>query len=212
MRGVFVTGTGTGVGKTVVAGAACAALAERGAAVAAFKPVVTGLEEERGEWPHDHELLAGITGQRPEEVAPYRFGPAYSPHLAAELAGELVDPPSLVERARAAAEPVDAVLVLRQTCRRSPRRQLSQRCWRPSSDDTIDRGSTPSCHPLSLSQGEGVFSISPISASDNPEPIERSNRSTVERLAGVAVGGLPRTDPASLASAGAELPLDDWLS
>jgi dethiobiotin synthetase len=44
-RGLFVTGTDTGVGKTVVAGAVAAALTRRGARVAAFKPVVTGLEE-----------------------------------------------------------------------------------------------------------------------------------------------------------------------
>jgi dethiobiotin synthetase len=44
-----------------------------------------------------------------------------------------------------------------------------------------------------------------------PEPIELSNRATVERLGDVPVSGLPPTDPASLAQAGAGLPLDDWL-
>ena len=44
-----------------------------------------------------------------------------------------------------------------------------------------------------------------------PEPIESSNRSTVERLAGVAVSGLPPATPGTLAEAGASLPLDDWL-
>jgi hypothetical protein len=46
---------------------------------------------------------------------------------------------------------------------------------------------------------------------DEPEPIEASNRATVERLAGVPVTGLPATDPDSLAAAGAQLPLDDWF-
>ena len=45
MRGLFVTGTDTGVGKTVVAGAIAAALRARGERVAAYKPVVTGLDE-----------------------------------------------------------------------------------------------------------------------------------------------------------------------
>ena len=40
MRGVFVTGTDTEVGKSVVAASICAALAARGEQVAAFKPVV----------------------------------------------------------------------------------------------------------------------------------------------------------------------------
>ena len=67
MRGLFVTGTDTGVGKSVVAAAICAGLAERGLRVAAFKPVVTGLDEraphrsEEG-WPEDHVLLATASG------------------------------------------------------------------------------------------------------------------------------------------------------
>ena len=61
----------------------------RGERVAAFKPAVTGLDEEPGELGRDHELLASAAsaGPEPEEVAPYRFGPPVSPHLAAELAG-----------------------------------------------------------------------------------------------------------------------------
>src|SRR5438094_932275 len=43
VRGIFVTGTGTEVGKSVVCAAICAALAARGKKVAAYKPVVTGL-------------------------------------------------------------------------------------------------------------------------------------------------------------------------
>ena len=44
-----------------------------------------------------------------------------------------------------------------------------------------------------------------------PEPIEDSNRATVDRLGGVPVSGLAPTDPDSLAQAGAGLPLDDWV-
>ena len=103
MRGLFVTGTDTGVGKSVLAASLCAALAARGERVAAFKPVVTGLDDERGEFGHDHELLASAAnaGQAPEDVAPYRFGPPLSPHLAAELAGERIEPAQLLEAARA---------------------------------------------------------------------------------------------------------------
>ncbi|MGH2854969.1 MAG: AAA family ATPase, partial [Solirubrobacteraceae bacterium] len=75
MRGLFVTGTGTGVGKTVLSAALLAAMAAAGEPVRAHKPVVTGLDEPPGEWPPDHELLARATGQAPEEVAPERYGP-----------------------------------------------------------------------------------------------------------------------------------------
>ncbi len=112
MRGLFVTGTGTGVGKTIVSAALLAAMSEAGVRVRAHKPVVTGLDEppETG-WPPDHELLASVAGTTPEEVAPLRYGPAVSPHLAAALAGERIDPAESIARARAAA-PNDGVLVV----------------------------------------------------------------------------------------------------
>ena len=113
LRGVFVTGTDTGVGKSVLASAICAALVERGERVAAFKPAVTGLDEDPGEWGHDHALLASVAdaGQLPEDVAPYRFGPAVSPHLAAEQAGAEIDPAALLDSARRAASGADALVV-----------------------------------------------------------------------------------------------------
>ena len=112
MRGLFVTGTGTEVGKSVLAAAVCAALAARGERVAAFKPVVTGTDEPPGEFPPDHELLAAAAGggQEPEQVAPYRFGPPVSPHYAAELAGVPIEPARLVATARSSGRPADALV------------------------------------------------------------------------------------------------------
>ena len=113
MRGVFVTGTDTGVGKTIVAATICAQAAARRLSVAAFKPVVTGLDEPPNEWPRDHELLAQTAncGQTPEDVSPHRYGPAVSPHLAELLAGEEIDPESLVAAARAEAAKAEALVV-----------------------------------------------------------------------------------------------------
>ena len=113
LRGVFVTGTDTGVGKSVLAAAICGALAGRGERVAAFKPAVTGLDEDPGERGHDHELLASVAnaGQSPEEVAPYRFGPAVSPHYAAELAATRIEPSRLVAAAREAGGGADALVI-----------------------------------------------------------------------------------------------------
>ena len=101
MRGVFVTGTDTGVGKTVLAAALAAALRADGVDVAAFKPAVTGTDEPEDGRPADHDLLAAAAGRPAEEVTPHRFGPAVSPHLAAELAGTALDPAALVAAARA---------------------------------------------------------------------------------------------------------------
>lgn len=106
MRGVFVTGTGTEVGKTVVAAVIAQTHARSGGRVAVFKPAVTGLEES-GE--PDHAILRRASGssQSDDEVAPYRYDPPVSPHLGAELAGERIDPTRLLAVARAAAEQAD---------------------------------------------------------------------------------------------------------
>jgi dethiobiotin synthetase len=105
VRGLFVTGTDTGVGKTILCAALLAAMAAEGRHVRAHKPVLTGLEDPaeiaaRGEWLPDHELLAAAADMKPEEVAPLRYGPAVSPHLAAQLAGERIDPERLISAAR----------------------------------------------------------------------------------------------------------------
>lgn len=109
MRGVFVTGTGTEVGKTVVAAVIARSLAAAGQRVAVFKPAVTGLDE--GGEP-DHALLRRAAGseQSDEEIAPYRYGPPVSPHLAAAPAGEEIEPERLPAAARVASEGADALV------------------------------------------------------------------------------------------------------
>jgi dethiobiotin synthetase len=124
VEGVFVTGTGTEVGKTVVAAAIAHTLANEGRRVAVFKPAVTGLDDFTADGPNpvdmrplpahrpDHVVLreAARSSQSDEEIAPYRYGPPMSPHLAAALAGEEVDPARLLIAARAAATGADALV------------------------------------------------------------------------------------------------------
>jgi dethiobiotin synthetase len=107
--GVFVTGTGTEVGKTVVAATIAHTLAAEGKRVAVFKPAVTGLDEGVET---DHALLRRASGssQSDEEIAPYRYGPPASPHLAAAMAGGEIDPGLLRSVARDAAEGADAIV------------------------------------------------------------------------------------------------------
>lgn len=128
MKGVFVTGTGTEVGKTVVAAVIAHTLTEEGKRVAVFKPAVTGLEELAAGGPKgstagdlsahrrgdtaDHELLCWAAGsdQSDGEIAPYRYGPPMSPHLAAELAGEEIEPDKLLTAAQDAAANADTLV------------------------------------------------------------------------------------------------------
>jgi dethiobiotin synthetase len=107
--GVFVTGTGTEVGKTVVAATIARTLAAEGKRVAVFKPAVTGLDEGVET---DHALLRRASGssQSDEQIAPYRYGPPASPHLAATMEGEEIDPERLRQAAHAAAESADAIV------------------------------------------------------------------------------------------------------
>ena len=59
MRGLLITGTDTGVGKSVLAGAVVARLRADGVDVRALKPVITGLDDPADpDWPPDHVLLA----------------------------------------------------------------------------------------------------------------------------------------------------------
>jgi dethiobiotin synthetase len=102
--GVFVTGTGTEVGKTIVAGVIARTAAQSGRVVAVFKPAVSGLDElEHGQLSdHEHLRLASGSEQTDDEIAPYRYGPAVSPHLAAEMAGEVIDADALRDGIRTA--------------------------------------------------------------------------------------------------------------
>jgi dethiobiotin synthetase len=86
-----VTGTDTGIGKTVVACALAAALTRRGMRVAAMKPVETGCAF--GDSARDGARLAKAAGETRglAVVAPFVFPEPVAPVLAAELAGSAID-------------------------------------------------------------------------------------------------------------------------
>lgn len=223
MRGIFVTGTGTEVGKSVVAASVCAALAARGERVAAFKPAVTGLDEPWGDWPPDHELLAGAAtaGQSPADVAPHRFGPALSPHYAAELAAETIEPALLVAAARRAGAGANALVcegvggLLVPITPGYLVRDLAVDLGLPvivaaaTGLGTINH--TLLTVEAARAAGLGVAGVVMTPWPAEPAPIEASNRAAIERLGDVPVSGLPRTNRSSLTAAARSLPLDDWV-
>jgi len=92
--GYFITGTDTGVGKTVVAGALAAVLRSRGADVGVMKPVASGCERRReGLVSPDAEFLAkAAEAPEPlEAISPVRFAEPLAPTVAAARAGRQVD-------------------------------------------------------------------------------------------------------------------------
>jgi dethiobiotin synthetase len=89
-KGYFVTGTGTGVGKTLVSCALLHAFSARGETTVGMKPVAAGCED--GNW-RDVELLAAAsTVAAPRElINPYALIPTIAPHIAAGRAGINID-------------------------------------------------------------------------------------------------------------------------
>ena len=85
-QGYFVTGTDTGVGKTLIACALLRAFARTGKSVVGMKPIAAGREEGRFA---DVEALAqaSTVNAKPRVANPYAFEPGIAPHIAAELAG-----------------------------------------------------------------------------------------------------------------------------
>ena len=222
MRGLFVTGTDTGVGKTVVAAAIAAALVAHGTRVAVFKPVVTGLDDPRDpDWPPDHELLAMAAGGG--HVAPRCFGPAVSPHLAAELAGDPIEPAELVAAARSAADTAALIaegvggLLVPLTLGYSVRdlaRDLGLPLVIAARPGLGTINHTLLTVEAARAVGLDVVGIVMTPWPAEPSEIQRSNRDSVTRLAGVDVSTLPQiahADRALLAAAGAGLPLTSWL-
>lgn len=209
MQGVFVTGTGTEVGKTVVAAAIAHTLAHEGKRVAVFKPAVTGLDEE-GE--PDHALLRRAAGskQSDDEIAPYRYGPPMSPHLAAGLAGEGISPERLLDAARAAAAGADALVCEGVGGLLVP---LTADCL--VRDFAVDLGlpltvvASPGLgtinHTLltieaARTAGLGIEAVVLTPWPERPGRVEESNRETIAALGGVEVETLPRLDLGSPSS------------
>jgi dethiobiotin synthetase len=224
LRGCLVTGTDTGVGKTVVAAAIIAALRARGTAVRALKPVITGLEQPPADWPADHELLARVSGAAPEQVAPIAYGPAVSPHLAAEMAGTPLDVAGLRALIAEALTGPEVLVVegvgglLVPLAEGYSVRELARDAGLPLVVVARPGLGTINHTLLTLESaraaGLHVAGVVLTPWPQQPDEIERSNRATIARIAEVQVATLatiqrPRLE--LLAAAGSSLPLDEWL-
>ena len=112
--GVFVTGTDTAVGKTVVARAIIRALSAADLAVAAMKPVSAGSRETAAGLRNDDALTlmqaANVTAAY-EVVNPYCFAAPIAPHIAARDAGVVIDVALIAKRFAALARAADCVVV-----------------------------------------------------------------------------------------------------
>ncbi len=98
MRDLLVTGTDTGVGKTLIASALVAALRARGARAIGFKPVETGVN---GEETTDATLLALASGEHETRAVPLlQLREPLAPAVAADRAGMVLNPDEVETRIR----------------------------------------------------------------------------------------------------------------
>lgn len=95
-RGIFITGTNTGVGKTVVTRALARAALRRGLQPVALKPVESGVSNSLETDAAHIARAAGRSGST-EDFCLYAFSKPVSPHLAARLDNRLVDPERIVQ-------------------------------------------------------------------------------------------------------------------
>ena len=200
--------------------------ARAGERVAAFKPVLTGTDEPPdADWPPDDELLAAAAGMHAEDVAPERFGPPVSPHLAAALAGTSLDPAALRTTFAARAAGTDAVVVegvggllvplAPDYCVRDLARDLGLPLVIAARPGLGTINHTLLTLEAARAAGLRVAGVVLTPWPEQPSAMELVNRATIARLGEVEISVLPRmprADVALLAASGAELPLERWLS
>jgi dethiobiotin synthetase len=113
-RSLFVTGTDTGVGKTLVSAALLHTLAQRYARVVGMKPVAAGLVQRGDAWISEDVLMlraASTVIVPPELDNPVALPDAMSPHLAAARAGRRITVAELHAAQRALLALADVVVV-----------------------------------------------------------------------------------------------------
>ncbi|NVO16421.1 MAG: dethiobiotin synthase [Rhodoplanes sp.] len=104
MTVVFVSATGTEVGKTFVSRGLIRALKGRGRTVEVLKPVQSGYDPREAEGSDAGLLIAAtgaeVTPERIADVAPWRFEAPLSPHLAARREGRSIDGDAVIAMCR----------------------------------------------------------------------------------------------------------------
>lgn len=113
-RSAFITGTDTGVGKTVATCALLRALQARGLRPAPMKPVAAGAERVEGRWGNEdvRDLLAAAGAPFPTElVSPLLLREPMAPHIAAAREGRSITLQPLLAAYQGLASQADAVLV-----------------------------------------------------------------------------------------------------
>ena len=113
-KGLFITGTDTGVGKTVVSAALLTWLRSRGIRTGVMKPAETGVDPECSSAANSDALFlmeCGKVGDDLSEVSPIRLKPAASPYQASLIENRIIDPSIILSAFRTLTERHDWMIV-----------------------------------------------------------------------------------------------------
>ena len=113
MSGIFITGTGTNVGKTIITTCLTYAFRQRNIDAVPYKPVQCGAITEGEEWlAPDVELYRKVyEPQENEQLNSFLYEPRFSPHFAAQLAGNPIDPEVIIRNYQVLQERHKVILV-----------------------------------------------------------------------------------------------------
>lgn len=116
MSGIFITATGTDIGKTYVTSGLIRRFRREGKPVDAIKPVATGFDPAQPDISDTGQLLAALgrpaTPENIAHISPWRFRAPLSPDLAAACEGRVLDFEALIEFSNKAARECTGTLVV----------------------------------------------------------------------------------------------------
>lgn len=116
MTAIFITATGTDIGKTYVAASLIRHFRQMGRLVDAIKPVVSGFDPAQAPASDPGILLNAlglpVTGLEIDRISPWRFSAALSPDLAAAREGRSIDVDSVITFCRTAIDQCRDILLI----------------------------------------------------------------------------------------------------
>jgi len=113
-KACFVTGTDTGVGKTIVTSALLHACGCKGLTTVGMKPVAAGCDRQNGKLISEDVAMLMAAGNVSADLElhnPYAFEPPIAPHIAAQQVGETIRPRRILDAYQALTALADVVVV-----------------------------------------------------------------------------------------------------
>src|SRR6516165_11879504 len=133
MTAIFITATGTDIGKTFLTAGLIRHIRGAGRAVAALKPIVSGFDPHAWQQSDPAVLLAAlgrpVALEEVERISPWRFKAPLSPHMAGKREGRGIVFQEVVEFCRRSMAANRGVLLIEASAASWCRSTTAARCW-----------------------------------------------------------------------------------